>query len=383
MSWFGNFVGGLVEGVGKGGSAEAEYRDKLDAQRELQAERLLERRESQQARLDQQRELALMRAETARGNRRGGGGAFTLFDLAQEAKTPEQQRLLVESVRAEGGDDAANVVSRIFGANPGRMADPARESVSGYTDATGGMETAVPSQVQVGGMSADAAKRGNIAIQRVLARARGKVDDYEKGTGQGLVNDAVRGAGGDDAKLRAAGATAMAVEGKDRIGVQGDQVIDKAGVAPVKQTTLGDAKAADERASAAKNNASARDGGREIKTKEFQALQQERISIDSDLKRAEDTLKALRKERPAGMTKEQHKAEIDKMTAKIDRWEADKATVQARIRDYTTAEGERGRGNKPPPAGTTGRKVGEKQVVQSGPNKGKTAVWDGKGWKLQ
>jgi len=263
------------------------------------------------------------------------------------------------------------------------MADPVvSESVTGYTDATGGMETAVPARVQVGGMSADAAKRGNIAIQRILARARGKVDDYEKGTGQGIVNDAVRGAT-SDGDLRKAGATAMAVEGKPRVAVQGNQLVDTAGVAGVKQTDLGNAMAADERASAAKNSASARDGGREIKTKEFQALQQERISIDSDLKRAEDTLKALRKERPAGMTKEQHKAEIDKMTAKIDRWEADKATVQARIRDYTTAEGERGRGNKPPPAGTTGRKVGEKQVVQSGPNKGKTAVWDGKGWKLQ
>jgi hypothetical protein len=29
------------------------------------------------------------------------------------------------------------------------------------------------------------------------------------------------------------------------------------------------------------------------------------------------------------------------------------------------------------------RKVGESQTVQSGPHKGKTAVWDGQGWKLQ
>lgn len=40
----------------------------------------------------------------------------------------------------------------------------------------------------------------------------------------------------------------------------------------------------------------------------------------------------------------------------------------------------------PPPAAaadTGGRKKGDTTIVQSGPNKGKTAVWDGTGWKLQ
>lgn len=37
-----------------------------------------------------------------------------------------------------------------------------------------------------------------------------------------------------------------------------------------------------------------------------------------------------------------------------------------------------GGGGKP-----AGRQVGAEQVIQSGPNKGKTAVWDGQGWKLK
>ena len=40
----------------------------------------------------------------------------------------------------------------------------------------------------------------------------------------------------------------------------------------------------------------------------------------------------------------------------------------------------------PPPAAaadTGGRKKGDTTIVQSGPNKGKTAVWDGTGWKLK
>lgn len=36
-----------------------------------------------------------------------------------------------------------------------------------------------------------------------------------------------------------------------------------------------------------------------------------------------------------------------------------------------------------PGAGAQGRKVGTEQVIQSGPNKGKTAVWDGNGWTLK
>lgn len=41
----------------------------------------------------------------------------------------------------------------------------------------------------------------------------------------------------------------------------------------------------------------------------------------------------------------------------------------------------RGVGAPKPDAG--GRKVGETVTVQAGPNKGKTAVWDGQGWKLK
>lgn len=41
----------------------------------------------------------------------------------------------------------------------------------------------------------------------------------------------------------------------------------------------------------------------------------------------------------------------------------------------------RGAGSQKPAPG--GRKVGETVTVQAGPNKGKTAVWDGQGWKLK
>jgi hypothetical protein len=48
-----------------------------------------------------------------------------------------------------------------------------------------------------------------------------------------------------------------------------------------------------------------------------------------------------------------------------------------------------GRAESPPPPAaaaatdTGGRKKGDTTIVQSGPNKGKTAVWDGTGWKLK
>lgn len=72
-------------------------------------------------------------------------------------------------------------------------------------------------------------------------------------------------------------------------------------------------------------------------------------------------------------------------------WERQMADAVA-MRDQAIAlqkEALSGRAESPPPpppaaaADTSGRKKGDTTIVQSGPNKGKTAVWDGTGWKLK
>lgn len=70
--------------------------------------------------------------------------------------------------------------------------------------------------------------------------------------------------------------------------------------------------------------------------------------------------------------------------------EAETADIEARIKSYETeaasilgATVDKRLGPETRGAETGGgRKVGDTQVVQSGPNKGKTARWDGKGWVL-
>jgi len=65
-------------------------------------------------------------------------------------------------------------------------------------------------------------------------------------------------------------------------------------------------------------------------------------------------------------------------------WERQRADAIA-LRDQAISLQKEALGARgtPPAADTSGRKVGDTQIVQAGPNKGKTAVWDGKGWKLQ
>lgn len=70
--------------------------------------------------------------------------------------------------------------------------------------------------------------------------------------------------------------------------------------------------------------------------------------------------------------------------------EADVADMQKKIADYdmqassilgATVDKRLGGSAAPAPAGST-RKIGDTQQIQSGPNQGKTARWDGKGWVL-
>lgn len=243
MSWFGQIAGGLAEGAGKGGAEEALYREKLDVQRELTRERAEERRLLQDDRQANQREMMLMRAEMGGGKGKGGGGS-SLFDAAQTADTPQKQERLVETVRAFQGDEAANVVSRLFGrAGPTRMANPATESVDGYVDPIGGAETAVPSAVPVArNLSASEAEKGRVGLQRLLALVEGKSKDQADGEGQNMVNDMVRGAR-TDRDLRAAGAVSMATKGSDRFAVADGTSFDKAGVTPPVATGTKDPKA--------------------------------------------------------------------------------------------------------------------------------------------
>ena len=276
MSFF-----GALEGLGKGLDDEGEYQQKLGAAREIQADKtsaaLQLQREKAQDRADRERDNLLLRAELRAGQGGGkGSGGLNLFQMAMETP-PEKQGAMVETVRGFAGDEAANVMARIFGKPmPNRAADPAREDATGYVDATGGMETAVPASVAVpGSLSASEAQKGSVALQRLLGLVAGKSKDQSEGEARNLGTDAVRNAT-DDAGLRKAGAVNMALEGKDRIGVQGNVEVDKAGVAPSKTTDVGKSMINENNAQAGKASAEAkneRDGTSKGKANTLQSTQ--------------------------------------------------------------------------------------------------------------
>lgn len=59
------------------------------------------------------------------------------------------------------------------------------------------------------------------------------------------------------------------------------------------------------------------------------------------------------------------------------------ASLKERHRELSTPKSADQPSEKPKSDTQSDRKVGTTQVVASGPNKGKTAVWDGQGWKLK
>lgn len=96
-----------------------------------------------------------------------------------------------------------------------------------------------------------------------------KLEAVEKGRAEGAVSDAVIRAGksGKDSDVRAAGALAMAAEGKDRFAVSGNTAYDKAGIEDAKTTEFGEGKlsneqsAIDQRRVAAAQKLMAKSGG--------------------------------------------------------------------------------------------------------------------------
>lgn len=397
MSWFGQIVGGLAEGAGKGGAAEAEYRDKLDAQRELQAERLLERRESQQARLDQQRELALMRAESAKGNRRGsGGGGGSFFDDIQDIKTPEQAQRYVASVNATDGPNAAAQAAEALGLKMEQTVSPTTGDFARYDRSLNELgqsdEPAPQSSTQTVQWNRE---QGQIGLQRFIARASGKYKDHSEGEAIAYGTDVVRGAGTDPGKLGVAAAVNMALKGDDMVGVSGGTQFNKAGIVPSTTTEVGrsminenNAQAGNAGASAAQHRASVDKIRDEIANPKSKGATTERLF--SQLNSVNATLLGYDADprKRTGATPEQKKAYADEV-AKAQKL---RTTILSLMDGRLEGDTPKTDPNPAPaapqprsgaPAASTDRKVGQTQIVQSGPNKGKTAVFDGKGWKLQ
>lgn len=238
MSFFGAMLAGGAEGLAKGIGQEMDYQEKLDRERQLQAQRA-------QDRMDQ---ISLM-ASLKEPGRSGGSKEFNVIERLMSAKSPEEQDQLIRLVQAGSGSaDAADALFEAVGRPRANAVTPTAGEFSRFDrsiDDNGQSTAPAPaSYLQRAQYDREAGAR---AIQQVLAvfGDPAKLKGLAEGQGQLMVNDQVRTAlaSGSDSGMRQANAAALVVGGKDRFGIAGGVVADKAGLSAPVVTSSGRDKA--------------------------------------------------------------------------------------------------------------------------------------------
>lgn len=169
---------------------------------------------------------------------------------------------------------------------------------------------------------------------------RGTYDDVMGGRLKGFHLKAGQEAAASPDKAGILGTAVAVSEGKPLVDIKGDTKF---------QQYTGESETTPKGRSAIEENlaqaaAAAKSGG----DKEFQGLQQERISIDADLRRAQDAVKVLQKELPKGW-----REDVKELRAKISDLEEYKKGVMGRLRSFTENEGA-SKGRTPSPPGKRG-----------------------------
>jgi len=175
MSFFAELLAGATSGLGKGIVDQADYNDKLEAQRALLQEK-------QQAALEMQRQRAedkafqiQLAADAKASNGRGSGGD-NIVDRIFAADTPEKRQQALGLVEAFGGVNAAKAVAdKVYGAP--MMQERSYETIDALGDGTGAGITSVREK------STYIAEKGAQELQRLYALFANKGDT--KGNAQG------------------------------------------------------------------------------------------------------------------------------------------------------------------------------------------------------
>lgn len=316
--------GGIGKGIADAGSQIAGLMYKGIAAEEDRKDRLAlkmydieQRARDKEADRELRRDLLENKASSG-----GGGGGLALKDIneggAAEGIVARQAGMTVPELRALRNSSQTGDMTPFM-------------QKSTVEDESGGHDvTALPPGFE---KEYKAKLKALAAIEESYALG-GKYDDVQKGRRTGQQIDATTRAEADPKQAGIIGQAMAVGEGKDIVGgdsnVTRNKFTGETKVTPVGQSVINE------------NNAQAGAAGKGEKNKEFQGLQQERLAIDADLKRAEDQIKSLRKDTPKGW-QDAVKAQEEKIT----RLESDKKLVTDRIRTFTESESERGRGAKP------------------------------------
>lgn len=324
----GLILGGIGKGLSDAGSQIAGLMYKGIASEEDRADRAaLRMYDIQQRAADKEADRELRREiadnKSANGSGQGGQGGLALKDIneggAAEGIVARQAGMTVPELRQLRRSSQTGDMSSF-------MQTSAVEDESGGHDVTSlppGFEKEYKAKL-----------KALAAIEESYALG-GKYDDVQKGRRTGQQIDATARAEANPGQAGLIGQAMAVGEGKDIIGgdsnVTRNKFTGETKVTPVGQSVI------------TENNAQAANAGKTQKNNEFQGLQQERLALDNDLKRAEDAIKNLRKDTPKGW-----QDSVKEQEAKIARLEADKKLVTDRLRSFTQSESERGRGNPKP-----------------------------------
>lgn len=181
MSFFANLLGGTLQGIGAGMSAQADNEERLAQQRALVQER-------NQAALERQQEMLQMRAELG-GGAGGGGKGINVAQMAMQARTPEEQDRVVRLAKTFAGNDAGRLLAdEMYGRPEMTSVAPTAGDFARY-DRAGDMGAAPPTTTLE--RAAYDREQGRMGLQRLYTvfLDPAKADDFARAERQYGLND--------------------------------------------------------------------------------------------------------------------------------------------------------------------------------------------------
>lgn len=382
----------LGEGIGDFGKSAAAYLARNIDREDRQEER---RRELQERREYEERRDALYRrtAEQQAAGRSGGGdGGLSAQDVAQggsmegtiagltEGSVPALRRLRAARDSGDFSGYQVDVTKEVDVPNPDNPDYDSKRETRVVKDYPPGFEREISAKLKRLSQIEESYRLG----KNYDEVAKGRMGEFELEQKQGIVAGTVK------PETFAAAQAAGKGELNKNLGEAGTYNV-ASGASTL--NPLGTAKQSQANASAAESSADADKARAEIKkieeeVKNGTAGKQSSERLTTMINSANATIKNLM-EGSRGKTDDEKKEWQRQYDAAVQM--RDRATKllnellegrSAPAPSPAPAASASGESPASRPAASGSRKVGDTQVIQSGPNKGKTARWDGKGWVL-
>jgi hypothetical protein len=172
MSFFAQLLAGAANGAGRGMAEDIAARERMDAQQQLQAEKLQAAQAMKDGQLETQRYIAELRASQSGGGGKGGSGVDLFSKIYEAQRSGQDVEPLIRTLSAFSGG-AADQVRSTFGAAPSgeQVNYPTEQDVLSAISVDNGGAPTMPAQVSSRTMGERL--KGEQALQRVYALLSG------------------------------------------------------------------------------------------------------------------------------------------------------------------------------------------------------------------